>query len=220
MSGLQDYQKLMADWAGSCLSPYLKEFNAGNHFEIEEQDLLDKILGEFSDISNTYDALILSEVLISVAPPRSKRIEHGKYINYVVNTYLQDVYILKERLNSYATRIKRLHNKSGRSDLTKKHIDPLFGIVKNSFQNIVDTRGSHVHAKRYSDKELDDVSTMSLVSKYSLDYEPHFNDSISRAKIVWYERIKTNNIETKKLLDLYFESLILVVKDGDTVFMP
>lgn len=220
MSGLQDYQKLMADWASSCLRPYLDEIKAGDPVKIEEQKLLDKIFTEFTDILNTYDALIMSEVLISVAPPRSKKIEHDKYIKYIVSTYLQDVYILKKRLNSYATRIKRLYKKSDRSDLVMKFIDPLFDFIKNSLESIVDTRGKHVHSKRYSDKELDDVSTMSLVSKYSPDFNIHFGDSVFKAKIVWYERIKSNNVETKKMLDFYFESLILVVKDNNTVFIP
>lgn len=210
----------MAEWASNCLKPHIDKIKARDPVEIEEKELLNTIFGDFTDISDTYDALIMSETLISVAPPRSKKIEHDKYIKYVVNTYLQDVYILKERLNSYATRIKRIHNKSGRSELTSKHIEPLFDIVKDSFQSIVNTRGGHVHAKRYSDDELNDASTMALISNHSSDFQLHYDHSIAKAKIAWYERIRTNNAETKKLLDLYFKSLILVVKDGDSVFTP
>ena len=220
MSGFEDYQKLMADWTKRLLEPHMDAIKAGKPFVNSQEQLLDTIFNGFIDISDTYEALVLSETLISVAPPRSKKIEHDKYIKYVVNTYLQDVYILKERLNSYATKIMRIHNKSGRENLTIEHIKPLFEIIKNKFQGIVDVRGGHVHAERYSDSELSDASFMALVSNNSSNFKFEYTDSLTKAKVIWYERMKTNNIETKNVLDLYFKSLIRVVKDGDSVFTP
>jgi hypothetical protein len=223
MSGFNDYQKLMLEWAKRILEPHMDTIMAGKPFENSQEQLMDIIFHGFIDISDTYEALILSETLISVAPPRSKKIEHDKYIKYVVNTYLQDVYILKERLNSYATKIMRIHNNSGRNKLTEQHIKPLFEIVKNKFQGIVNVRGGHVHAERYCDSELRHASIMSLASNNLSDFKseyPEYSDSLVKAKVIWYERMKNNNIETKKVLDLYFKSLILVVQNGNSVYTP
>jgi hypothetical protein len=137
MSGFEDYQKLMVEWGKRLLEPHMDTIMAGKSFENSQEQLLDTIFHGFIDISDTYEALVLSETLVSVAPPRSKKIEHDKYIKYVVNTYLQDVYILKERLNSYATKIKRIHNENGRENLTIEHIEPLFEIVKKLLRHLL-----------------------------------------------------------------------------------
>lgn len=220
MSGYSDYEELMAEWASDYMKPIVEYHQKGTLTEPSKHKPFNTIFYGFTEISNTFHALKLSEVLVSVAPPRSVRINDDEYIKYLISTYLQDVYILKERLISYAKKLKRMHERSGRGDLVLAHIDPLFEFVKSSLDGLVDTRGTHVHANRYSDDELDNVAQLALISRYNPEYEPHYKFSYKKAQRTWSARIKTNNEATEKLLDHYFENLIKVVRVNGSVFMP
>lgn len=220
MSGYSDYVELMAKWASAYMKPIVDNHQKGTLTEPSKHVVFNTIFYGFTEISNTFEVLRLSEILISVAPPRSKRVNNDEYIKYLINTYLQDVYILKERLNTYATRLKRLHNRADREDLTEQYIDPLFQFIKTSLDGLINTRSSHVHANRYSDEELDNVTQMALISKYNPDLEKHYKFSFKNAQISWSTRIKSNNDTTEKLLDYYFENISKVVKENGRVFMP
>ncbi|QYK12283.1 hypothetical protein K0I63_16295 [Shewanella rhizosphaerae] len=220
MSGYSDYGELMAEWASEYMRPIVENHQKGTLTEPSKHTPFNTIFYGFTEISNTFEALKLSEVLVSVAPPRSNRINDDEYIKYLINTYLQDVYILKERLNTYATKLKRMHERCGRGSLVQAHIDPVFEFVKSSLDGLVNTRGSHVHSNRYSDDELDNVAQMALISRYNSEYEQHYKFSYKKAQRIWSSRIKSNNEATEKLLDHYFESIMKVVKVDGSVFMP
>lgn len=220
MSGYSDYGVLMAEWASEYMRPIAENHKNGILTESSKHIPFNTIFYGFTEISNTFDALRLSEILVSVAPPRSKRINDDEYIKYVINTYLQDVYILKERLNTYATKLKRMHARCGRDILVQTHIDPLFEFVKSSLDALVNTRGSHVHAYRYSDEALDSLAQLALISRYNSEYEQHYKFSYKKAQRIWSSRIKSNNEATEKLLDHYFGSIIKIVKVNGSVFMP
>lgn len=220
MSGYSEYEELMAVWASKYMKPIIDNKLKGTLTEPSKHVPFNTIFYGFTEITNTFDALKLSSVLISVAPPRSKKVNSDEYMKYVVNTYLQDVYILKERLNTYATKIKRMHNKAGKKELVDQFIEPLFSYVKSSFDGIVSTRGMHVHSSRYSDDALDDVTQMALISRYDSSLKPHYNYSYKKAQKTWTLRMANNNEDTQKILDHYFSEIIKVVKINDGVFMP
>lgn len=156
----------MARWGAEYTAPIIENNQKGTLAEPSKHKTFNTIFYGFSEITDTFEALKLSEVLISLAPPKSKKISNDKYIKYLVSTYLQDVYILKERLNSYATKLKRLYAKAGCDETIYTYIEPIFSFVKDSLDNSVKRRGVHVHANRYSDGDLDNVAQMALISNY------------------------------------------------------
>ena len=218
MLNIEEYQRVMAIWASQTMKPHIETIKEGKESTLKNQKAINVIFIGFTEITDTFEALEFSGSLLSVASPRSKKVSKEKYLKYVVNTYLQDVYILKERLNAYATQIKRMHDKMGRQELTLEHIDPLFKFVKDTFSGLVDTRGGHVHGKRYTDESLTDASSMALIAEHSPEFEEHYNYSLAKAKREWHKRIEKNNIETAKLLNRYFKKLFkVVVVDGKVV---
>jgi len=134
-----------------------------------------KIFYGFTEISGAMESLKLAHTLISLAPPRSKRIKQDEYLKYHINAYLQEVYILKERLNIYATKLKRVYSKTNRGNLVPAKINPLFEIIKKAFESIVNTRGMHVHSYRYSDKDLDRLSSLFLISQFKDEFQDDAN---------------------------------------------
>ena len=222
MLNIESYQRIMAEWASKTITPHVGDIKAGKGTDVtlQDQKAFNIIFVGFTEITDTFDALEFSSVLLSVAFPRSKKVSKEKYLKFVVNTYLQDVYILKERLNTYATQIKRMHDKMGRTELTQKHIDPLFETIKGAFKGLVDTRGGHVHGKRYTDETLSDASSMALIAEHYPEFESHYNFSLTNAKREWKNRIENNNRETAKVLNKYFNELFKVVVDSGSVITP
>ena len=220
MDNIEQYRKLMFNWCSDTLKPYMKEITNGEKVDLPERDFIDILYHNFYDIMETYEALELSAVLLSVNGPRSNKVSEDKYCRYVINTYLQDMYILKERLNSYATKIKRVHNNLGRTQIVDILIEPVFDVVTQSFKGIVDIRGGHVHQRRYTDQTLDDASLFSSTAKSDPSYSPVSKVSIQILKEEWGERISDNNIKVKELLNYYFACLYSVVQENQKVIVP
>lgn len=220
MDNIEKYQRLMADWAAQVLGPHTDKIAAGESIDFDGKDDFEVIFRGFMEITDTYEALEFSAKLLSVASPRSKKIAKEKYIRFVVNTYLQDVYILKERLNAYATKIKRMHDRMGRSGLTEAHIQPLFTPVKEQLQGLVDVRGAHVHQTRFSDERLSEASSFELLVQFDSKFEFYYERTVTQAKREWRKRIESNNKATKKILNEYFGGLLQVVAENDEVITP
>lgn len=219
MEGYEKYEELMANWAIDYMRPFV-----GSHEKAEmpagSKAFFGKIFDGFSEISRSYEALKLAEILISVAPPRSKKINRDEYIKYHINAYLQEVYILKERLNSYLTKLKRVYKKTKQKEKFEEETALLFDLVKKTLGGVVDTRGDHVHEYRYNDDELIMLSSLTLISNHDDEFLTFASLSYQKVKRIWSTRIKENNITTKKLLDMYFERLYEAVTVDGKIVVP
>ncbi|ELB2259542.1 hypothetical protein QNZ79_004457 [Vibrio parahaemolyticus] len=220
MDNFEQYQNIMADWAAETLGAHKDSIVAGETVEFENQDFFYMVFRGFTEITDTFEALEFSATLLSVASPRSKKVAKEKYIRFVVNTYLQDVYILKERLNAYATKIKRAHERMGRSELVEAHIEPLFESVKTRLQGLVNARGGHVHQERFRDELLSEASSLELLVQFDDKFEFYYERTVTQVKRDWHERIVSNNEATKAILNDYFGGMLRVVAENDRVITP
>ena len=136
-----------------------------------------------------------------------------------MGNYLNEIYILKERLNSYFTTIGRLYRKDGRHQNILKRTKPLFSFVNNALKGIIDTRGAHVHKTRFGDEDLDRLSSQEFFTDhggeefriirniFKIDYD------VTRKK--YKQTIKSNNEQIKKMLDACFDILIEIVANNE-----
>lgn len=219
MDGYEKYQKLMADWAGDYMRPFVDSKKQGQMPE-SSKVFLTKLFYGFTEISGAYEALRLSEILISIAPPRSKRISHDDYLKYHINSYLQEVYILKERLNSYLTKLQRVYAKTSQSKRFQEQVAPLLDLVKTAFEGIISTRGRHVHAYRYTDEDLNRLSSLTFISRFKNDFVDEAKFEYKWVKRIWSDRVKENNEATLRLLNLFFERMYGAVTDNGKVVVP
>ena len=210
----------MAKYASTYMKPLVDKNFKGTLADPSKHSVFNIVFFGYTEISNTFNALKLSETLVSVAPPRSKKIIKDEYLKYIINTYLQDVYILKERLNAYATKLKRLLNKAGKKSLSVKHIDPLFKLIKSSLNGITNSRSQHVHMLRYSDTGLDAVSQMEIISRFNPEFETDYKFSYKLAQNIWSSRMKKNNKATKQLLDIYFDAISVAISKNGIISIP
>lgn len=221
MNGYARYEKLMAEWASLKMEPFYRAHQIKQKLPPLDA-FFEKTFKGFNEISNTLDALKLTQLFISLAPPRSRRIQKPEYLKYHVSVHLQEVYILKERLNEYATKIMRAYSKSTRKSFAEDRIKPLFGVIGESLEPIVSTRSKHVHGTRYSDEAIDHASMFSFVDKFgdSQDFKEASTLSYLVAKAKW-EKITKGNIDAIiDLLDEYFDVIFEVITTNGLIEVP
>ena len=135
-----------------------------------------------------------------------------------MENYLNELYILKERLNTYFTKIDRLYRRNKDQDLIKNKIKLLFSTVKNALGDVIKTRGSHVHQERFHDSDLERLSSQELLSNYNDKNLKFITDTFKIEYQIVRRRFKQtivdNNKTIKQLLDECFGVLYTIVCDG------
>lgn len=74
-------------------------------------------------------------------------------MRYHIEAYLQEVYILSERLQRFLRKVEKA-TISARDKLGINLVKELKLATESSFKNVVGTRGQHVHESRFEDDEL------------------------------------------------------------------
>ncbi|MGE8165201.1 hypothetical protein ACQKRQ_34260 [Paraburkholderia sp. NPDC080076] len=202
----------MADFAAAYLRPAYEAHNNGQRLERSSDDAFESIFRGFTEISYTIDNLRLAGHLVSTSPPRSKNISKNQYINFVIGAYLQEMYILQQRLDAYGKKVSRLY---GFRDLPKLVND----LVYKPLENIINIRGNHVHRERYSDAELRRISDLDLFLRVGHEAGEDFHFEYKLAQHSWKMRIRANNLAVSRIVDSYFDILqTLICEEGKVRF--
>lgn len=206
-TGFVRFQRLMADSATEHFGPLIPRLKGGKISDLPDKNFVQIFYG-FTDISATLDALKLTEILMGLSPPRSSKVKKDDYLKFLVGAYLQEVYILEQRLSAYGKKISRLYQ---RKDLPEK----VKQIVYEPLEKIINTRGSHVHQERYTDEELNIVSMLVLLNHLKDAYGEDVQFEYAHARKKWKSRIEQNNKATESIVDQYFDLLFInMCKEG------
>ena len=221
MNGYAKYEKLMVEWASIKIKPIHRALQNGEK-PPPQDTFFEKTFSGFNEISDTMDAIKLTKVFISLSPPRSRRIQKPAYLKYHVTVHLHEVYILKERLNEYATKIKRAYSKSARGIFVSNLIEPLFDVIRESLEPLVSTRSKHVHSARFNDEVLSQASLLSFVDRFG-DSE-YFKDasrlSYALAQNEWNKIAQSNIDAITNILDSYFNVLFEAITENGLIETP
>ena len=249
MSGLERYQEavlrsykgifktLEAEKLGELLHTILIDNSTPQKTQLflskRNNYILRKIFNGFVEIVTSYNNLKDTEVYINRFPFRGTSIRKEHYLKYHIDNYLNEIYILQNRLINYPKIILRANKKASRYSKLEEAQILLDKAVRLNFKGIVDLRGDHVHDDRFYDSYLSrigawgvfadpaDVNSMTEEEMKIIDYYKKMYDiSFQEAKLVWKQRIKANNQTIKKLLDSYFECVYTMVFDKSGSIIP
>jgi len=206
---------------------YLFDLSGPKHLNRDDTSayhFFSKLFYGFSEIASSYYSLVDIETYIGSFPYSKKKISRIRCMNYHIENYFNEIYILRERLLRYLTTVGRLHKKDPNHADILKYTKPLFSLIKDVFDGIVTTRSSHVHERRFKDDDIDRLASLEMLVEYGgeeLGEELSFFENLLETdyRIIRKKYKKTftdNNTEIKKVLDLYFETLseIVTTKDG------
>lgn len=138
-------------------------------------------------------------------------------------TIYKEMYILKERLKTYAIKIQRKYAKAIGEESVTKVIESLMKIITESLGNITGDggiRNLHVHAKRFTDDELNWLSSTTFLTAFNNEFKVHSKTAYKSAKNKWEKAIGNNNRELNKLIDLYFNTIYSIISVDDKVVLP
>ncbi len=215
---LKSYQGKMANFAKTFMIPRQEALNRGEEFKPEGFSNFEKIFFGFMEICETVETIEMILILVSINPPRSKKISVDLYFKHVISSYLSEVYILKERLNTYATKISRMYKKANLSHGIETNFDALYANIKNQLKDINSKRNDHVHNKRHSDDMLTSLALLKFVSDIDESFREGLNIQYKILKINWKQFMLANNEEMVKLLINYFDIIFeWITVDGDIV---
>lgn len=180
----------------------------------------------FIEIQNSRDALKDFEVLVRRFPFSKTRIARTRYLRLVIEAYLAEAYILRERMTAYLTKIGRLFRGHESHPHVLSQTRPLFEVVTRTLKPLTDLRSSHTHRHRYDSAELARLGTLELLSIQIAEDETQammkamYDEAWSRYRKMWRQSINANNKAITELLDVYSDTLVDVLFEENGSFKP
>jgi hypothetical protein len=172
-----------------------------------------------AEIETTLDTMRDIEFYMGQFPYSGAKVAKHRHLMFHTQAFLNELYILQQRLLRILAFIERNHRGDARLDHIKDVSLVLRNFVTESMKKGVAIRGRHVHEWRLSDNDHDRLIGMSLYTKM-----PH--GGIQRAFKAYYDseykRIRRSRREwvasgigvSQELVDAYFDELFKLVFDG------
>lgn len=177
---------------------------------------LKKILLGFTEIEAAFQVLNDIPFYIRRFPSQNSNVSKTRFLNYHVGNYLNENYILRERLITYQKVVTRMYKNDHRLVEMEKQVKKIELLV-SGFDGIVETRGKHVHQERYSDEDFDRLHIYERMSKekdtFSSILGKLYPLALRDYRKKWIKTISDNNDKLKEILDVYFDILYDVVFD-------
>jgi hypothetical protein len=187
----------------------------------EKEVFLVKVFYGYIEISDSYESLNDIEVYIGRFPYKNTNISKVSCLRYHIVNYMNEVYVLRERLSAYLTKVGRLYRRDPQRQKVLESTKPTFKNVSDALNGIVKGRSVHVHKSRYKDEELE---RLNLLNSFTQIGDANFADFIEklrhyheleygRIRQKWKGIIKKNNKTIRKLLNIYFSNFLKVLFD-------
>src|SRR5436305_2995207 len=229
MATWEDLLRSVVDFAGSRIFPDIPSDEEADatilHSRIQPNELLDRVFGGFSEISDTYEMMKDVEIYLRQFPYSRSGITRGRHLLFLVQSYLNEVYILRERLITYATTLERTYRKSPRSIEIAKITEKARMLAEKAFNNLSSVRGSHVHGRRFVDERLRHFLGTELIVTHSDTGRLGPNDrrymewEYKEVRRDWVKRVRAINESAGKLLNMYAALLHGILFDSSGNFI-
>lgn len=223
LNGYMKFEALMANFGQSFLTPFVDQKLKEPDFYTSQTDIEFIIFNGYSEISNSLETLGLIELFLKIPPPEEDGINYSNYLSYHVHNYLQEMYILKERLKTYSVKIQRKYNEVLGKEELNIIISLLMSIISSSLNGITGidgVRNKHVHSEKFKDNELNWLSSTTFLASFHDEFSIHSKTAYEIAKDKWYKTAKNNNIELNKLIDTYFDTIYSIITVDGKVVLP
>jgi len=180
---------------------------------ISEPPLIKLLMGYF-EILESYQCLSDFELYFRRFPSKTMVTKY-RYLKFLVDSYLNESYILEQRLSTFLVVVKKtyIQNQLYRNLYTV--LTQLQQAVDFALKNIHDVRGAHVHQKRYSDNHLEMLSVFesTALNNDNEGFNRLYKLGFKYARDTWLKKIQDLNRLYKTILDYYFDELYKVIVD-------
>lgn len=181
------------------------------------EELVNRLILGFLEIEESVKKLHNIAIYIHRFPYVSTRIVKSTYLKYHMENYLNEIYLLQERMKTYLKVISHFFKKDPQGmsidqitrSISKKVVKVMSGLVK--------ARNMHVHHRRYTDRDFDRLNILELLKDETI---PNIN--IARLYQLTYltvliakrNFVKRTNKVIDSLLEEYFKYLWEILLDA------
>jgi hypothetical protein len=180
---------------------------------------------EFIEIDSSMNRLDQALVYLSHYPGSPTFRFHGlseaSWLRYHIEAYLQETYILFERLSRFLRKVEKVAIDS-RDKAGVASAKNLKTGLEASLKGVIATRGRHVHEYRFQDDELKDLDTLVLLTKAGKmrSLRGFRRAHYVTALVKWRKQLRTNNKETQKLCVALLEEVKEIVTRNEPPCTP
>ena len=169
------------------------------------------LFARFMEISNSLDRLHEILSLLRNAPPRTAKISKVQYLTFLVEAYLNELFLLRERLRTLAIWISRRLRRSKPGLATR--MSRLAENTARMLDRTTEARSRHVHESRFSTEDLIIASNFEFLAQHTRGDRQHVGKWISLADVKYKDtredfvlRISEQLDGIKKIVDIYFDA--------------
>ncbi|MFH1370308.1 MAG: hypothetical protein ABII09_03355 [Planctomycetota bacterium] len=147
-------------------------------------------------------------------------------MRYNLENYLNELYLLKERLIGYINRAIKSYANSKDFKKKKDAASVLKKSIENAFRNYASTRGSHIHQHRYDDFDLNRLNLFEQLMKgpatddLTVLIKKLHKKAVSEVKKKWIAKITEDISAIKNLLDMFFSVMYSIISSNDRIDYP
>jgi hypothetical protein len=172
-----------------------------------------------AEIQTTLDTMRDIEFYMGRFPYSEGKVAKHRHLVFHVQAFLNELYILQQRLLGFLKFIERQHRKDPRLDKMKIVCEALRNFVTDSMKKGVAIRGSHVHEWRLSDNDHDRLIGIDLYTKMPNEkiqeaFKTYYNSEYKKIRGRRREWVASGIGVAQELVDAFFDELFNLVFDG------
>lgn len=241
MKGFERYQRATLDMMTASIGPFMENPNevkaAGealwNHiFDLPgprqvgtkrapSELYVGTVFEGFEEIFKSVETLNRIKALVGRPPERKPPIPEEVWLQFLVESHLNEIFLLRERFRIYAKSIERAFKRDPQSREIRARTSALVENAASALAPILQTRNLHTHKRRFSDDGISRLETMGLLMRSG---DPRFRGAMrghhrreyTKVKKGWRGRMAANNKAVSEIASSFLGGLYPLVFNTDT----
>lgn len=226
--GLDAYECLIAELlrpiAKRAIDPELK--GTITDFEMKTYRTLSH---NATEIREALDAATLATRFLQLRKPAAlSDVSDDQYLRYHVAAFLEEIYILQERLETFCARVSRLYSKSNGGDRIGKSLAAHTKSAISALKSATGARHGHVHTARLTDEGFEDLKVLAAAAQFDrgsiAGAEVHFlaaaKSKYREEKRRWTKMLIEAEVQCRKLVDDYFDDVCALIAPEGKLMLP
>ena len=171
-----------------------------------------------SEIQTTLETMKDIEFYVGRFPYRKEKVDKHRHLQFHVEAFLHELYILQQRLIQFLKFIERQHRRDPRLPRIQAACKMLNAFVIDSMRIGISIRSSHVHKWRLSDTQFDRLGGIKLYTMMPNEeirtaFKAYYESEYKKIRGRWCTWIAGGMEEAQKLVDAYFDQLFKLLAD-------
>lgn len=179
-----------------------------------------KVFKAFTEILSSVESLDDIEFYVGRFPFARTRISRDRYLQFHVEAYFAELYVLQQRLQAYVVLLQRQFRKDKRFDAIRDRCKHLPSLASRALENQLRLRHGHIHESRLSDSGIERLKAIGLLmqsqdERMSNFMRTYYRMEHGRVRAKLKKTVGENNKYVRRILNVFFGHFFPVVFESD-----